>query len=624
MHRCCFRASARNNASQYYSKHVVSSGGLVGSAHRALSSTPTPDQTCNAQHATRYDSIAHSSPFRLGDGHLEYNNVMMTMAGIIVFTVFCEQSLARTKRWITYYNPILHPCLDKVVSELMILGATAFSLVIFNELHEISGLAWYTTLHWIDNVIFIFALLYILCTIYILGLMGRLLTKLAVIDAIPSDELLERSRARWHGIHVPTIFGGESKTDSPSIPHDAANTILKAPQGHLYQSAEIKLHDFLTSEETELKLELGHSGCHKHIKQAVQPLQKHGLVTHTSTSGSNNNKILHIRKQPRDTWKLKPLQKKWQNREKTVKSVESGFSQSTLIYLHLAKYYFLSTVFPERHSVQAAENIDIVTYYEIAMSYGIIDCFNITFREWLYLFIVTVPVVKDVDLSGGLLIKNFHIFTVACLVLLLFSMLTTWWLTRISSKIIYDHYKIDDKPSSKKQAYTITSKKALAEVFNEFNKQQQGISSSQGAALSPQGPQGSAGSGRAKSDFFHRLMTHSHPLIEYSHGLTLANAKKLSLHHTRPKKNVVSLYGICLTEFKLRQFIQLQLLIQCFYLSIWICTFLAMYVEGKLSFFWMIAPLGIILVNLLFVTPWATFVGFGYVVPFSVLAMMAL
>ena len=58
------------------------------------------------------------------------------MAFIIVFTIFCEQTLAAGRRWTNYHNPLMQPFLDKVVSELMILGSTAFAILIYNECTE--------------------------------------------------------------------------------------------------------------------------------------------------------------------------------------------------------------------------------------------------------------------------------------------------------------------------------------------------------------------------------------------------------------------------------------------------------------------------------------------------------
>ena len=66
------------------------------------------------------------------------------------------------RTWVDYFNPLLAPCIDKVISELMILGATAFSIILINELTGYSLAngtvmpeAYYHTLHWIDTTIFV-------------------------------------------------------------------------------------------------------------------------------------------------------------------------------------------------------------------------------------------------------------------------------------------------------------------------------------------------------------------------------------------------------------------------------------------------------------------------------------
>ena len=122
------------------------------------------------------------------------------MAFIIVFTIFCEQTLAAGRRWTNYHNPLMQPFLDKVVSELMILGSTAFAILIVNESTE-NGLSdgsvlpssYYHTLHWIDTVIFVFAILYVAIATYTLFLLCENLTAwLASRDAQAVHRMFEK------------------------------------------------------------------------------------------------------------------------------------------------------------------------------------------------------------------------------------------------------------------------------------------------------------------------------------------------------------------------------------------------------------------------------------------------
>jgi hypothetical protein len=39
----------------------------------------------------------------MGD-HLEYDAVATTMGFVIVFTIFCEYCVMRTRKWIKYFN----------------------------------------------------------------------------------------------------------------------------------------------------------------------------------------------------------------------------------------------------------------------------------------------------------------------------------------------------------------------------------------------------------------------------------------------------------------------------------------------------------------------------------------
>jgi hypothetical protein len=534
---------------------------------------------------------------------------MATMAVIIVFTVFCERVLAKTKAWITYFNPILQPCLDKVVSELMILGATAFSLTIINELYTISGLPWYATLHWIDTVIFIFALLYVLCTVYVLGLMGRLTHRLAQIDAIPLKDLLVDA-SEDH-----TVFRRNSSDRlarasqlSHAVSNHIASSMMTAPEGSYYQQTEEKVHAFLTSENMELTLELEHAGCHKHIKDCVQLLQKNGMLNHTTKSMAGSTRTVILTKQPRSGWNLDAMTQAVQNAKKEDHQ-QSKWHYSFKIRFHLVKHYFLTTFFPSSSLTSDLHaQIDFVTYYEIVMSFGITECFNIGFREWSYLFLVTVPIVRDVDFGGGHVLKNYHIFTMACAVLLATSVGVTWWLIKIGFKIFRQHYKLDNTLASLQQALTDVHAKFRTNrdsVWDDAN----GADSSSGKPTKRTSKKWLSERASNTMNFFQNLMKNSHDLIEHSHGLSLAAVKRFKL--LRPEKTHESLYGITLTENKLRKFFQFQLLVESFYLSIWICTFLAMYIDEKIPFMWMLAPLVIVLLNLLFVTPCAMFVGFG-------------
>jgi hypothetical protein len=66
-------------------------------------------------------------------GSLYYFPVMAMFSVIIVCTIFLEQLVKRTKSWLLYFNPLLMPVVDKIMSELMILGAMAFTILLVND-----------------------------------------------------------------------------------------------------------------------------------------------------------------------------------------------------------------------------------------------------------------------------------------------------------------------------------------------------------------------------------------------------------------------------------------------------------------------------------------------------------
>jgi hypothetical protein len=206
--RCCFEDIINKRNISQYSK-------IEEAAHHRLLVTAAASHSVCQTHDGGAHHAAHShSAFKLGEV-LQYVDVAGTMLFIIVFTIFCEKFLARTKRWISYFNPLLHPCVDKVVSELMILGATAFGLTVVNETHPISGYHWYMTLHWIDTTIFMFAVIYVMCTIWVLTLMKHLMKKIAVIDAIPAGDLIDKSE-HWSNAFTGGLI---------SLEHDATDFV---------------------------------------------------------------------------------------------------------------------------------------------------------------------------------------------------------------------------------------------------------------------------------------------------------------------------------------------------------------------------------------------------------------
>jgi hypothetical protein len=115
--------------------------------------------------------------------------------GIVIFTVTCETLLKKSERWIKHFNPLLKPCADKIYSELMILGIMSFCIQVSQDIFpwEDTLPVLYDTLQFVDNVIFFFALVYILQSVYILILTNYLCHYFGRIEAHPIEDLVLNS-----------------------------------------------------------------------------------------------------------------------------------------------------------------------------------------------------------------------------------------------------------------------------------------------------------------------------------------------------------------------------------------------------------------------------------------------
>jgi hypothetical protein len=643
--------------------------------------------------------------------HLKYIWVTCTMVFIIGFTIFCEKSLARTKKWLTYFNPLLTPLLENVVSRLMILGATAFGLTVANEVYEndeLTDYGWYATLHWIQTTIFIFALIYVLCTAHILGLMGLAMRIMAQTDVLPvgvllaaaDDNYLERAAADFKEAVRITMTTFHATTDvlSNALPHTVLaidhlthNVAVDAVSTEL-RTVEELIRQFLTSEDIAVEIEVTSEAFHSIAAKLVRPLVMMSVITHTYTVNAEGE-ITHIQlsKNPREQWNLlkeeegdtspnrsrhpsypssRMVQLMEGNGKRRLQQQEKRiFFHRTAITVqicyHLVKHYFLRTFFPKYLETPIATRVDFVYYVEVVMSYGVISSFNIGVREWFCLFLVTVPVVVDFDL-GSMHIRNYELFTAGCVFLLLTAILATVYVSVIFRRILQDHYSVDVSSITSLQialeavraearaaqndakARAILRANAAATATMTTTAAGSNGNGNGDAAGGSAGSAGSAGSSSAsarksrraptaynkvtlfralvqdgdtgqqhspyatKRDKFYENMVHnSHRLFELSHGLSLSDASTMKKRQFRSGKKAAVLWGITLTEFRLRKFIQLQLLVQSYYLSVFLCTYVGLHIDGKLPIACFIVPLVTLLLNLLMVTPCTLFLGYG-------------
>ena len=107
-------------------------------------------------------------------------------------------------------------------------------------------------------------------------------------------------------------------------------------------------------------------------------------------------------------------------------------------------------------------------------------------------------------------------------------------------------------------------------------------------------------------------------LIKAGPHPTIKLASKNRKRHTHFKLedlNKVEIYNVPFTEQGLRKFVQVQLLVSCFYVAIFLCTYVYMFknkVEGLIftSSMWCVLSLGSLLFNILVVMPIMMFLGF--------------
>jgi hypothetical protein len=138
-------------------------------------------------------------------GQLKHIPVAAMMLFIIAFTISCEQLVRVIKLRLDYFNPLLHPCVDKIIAELMILGATAFGILLVNEFTG-NGLAngdlmpqeWFYTLHWIDTIIFVFAIIFVVAACFLITLYDLFTSWLSWVDAGSKEDEREAEDSRYN------------------------------------------------------------------------------------------------------------------------------------------------------------------------------------------------------------------------------------------------------------------------------------------------------------------------------------------------------------------------------------------------------------------------------------------
>jgi hypothetical protein len=389
--------------------------------------------------------------FQLGE-YLKIGDVALALALIIGFSYALETLLEKIYEWIQYYNAMFKACLDKVTNELMILGAISFTLTILEEtlpspagsngIAEIMGAEAEHTLHWMDVVIFVFAIIFVLAAIYILLLIGWGTAILAPMDArnigLLLDEFKTDTRGRRRSILSQAQKQKKSRTDPKLLAEvrgllkkfAPTNEVQREPAQHRlpndvvvcalhkdgiadeeFEQDENNLHEFLVSAEKtrEFFVEPAHR---RHLHIIMNPLCELN-VCETKSEDRPRGRALVITKCEISSWVLDQrtelesvetyttfFKANKVDRE-TIQSKRKEWGRWKVarkckeLQYHLLKHMFFEEHYTEKIIGKSAKHrgkVDFSFYIETAVVLRIIESFEIEFGDWVVLFIATVPV----------------------------------------------------------------------------------------------------------------------------------------------------------------------------------------------------------------------------------------
>jgi hypothetical protein len=248
-----------------------------------------------------------------GEGNyiLDYVPVAAMMGFIIVFTITMEKLVAKVKRWVEYFNPLLQPVVDKVIAELMILGATAFLILLTNEATDQSlangtfmPVNWYLTLHWIDTTIFIFAIVYVAAASFYLGGIDPLTNTLAQIDVEPKMDAVDAGLVASVTAELERHLARKgSRTEQRALPPHAIELVIGAAHHEDHQVHEQQVKEYLC-DPRKVQGDFHFSGITgRHLMTVLQPLVNLNVVSckeRARSRGKHPN--FHITKNPVGTW----------------------------------------------------------------------------------------------------------------------------------------------------------------------------------------------------------------------------------------------------------------------------------------------------------------------------------
>jgi hypothetical protein len=253
----------------------------------------------------------------------------------------------------------------------------------------------------------------------------------------------------------------------------------------------------------------------------------------------------------------------------------AGISEEKQFQYQLIKRQFLKAFFND-----ANMRFDFVFYIELCHIGGMTESFDIGKSEWLLLFVACMLTTKD---AIGL--KVYQIYGIVCMLLLVISIVVILGVWRGFGQILTRNYDITNP--------------------NDLD-QLQAAAAGQHVEQSGQAARSLC---KGKRGYFHNFLSKPHnPKFHHPHE------QHHSSNMSRPARKKVHIWGLSCTESTLHMFVQRQLLVLCFYMAVFLMSYINMFRSGKMNGAWFVLALTTLLANLLIAMPLVMFLGFRYAV----------
>jgi hypothetical protein len=248
----------------------------------------------------------------------------------------------------------------------------------------------------------------------------------------------------------------------------------------------------------------------------------------------------------------------------------AGISVGKQFQYQLIKRHFLKAFFND-----ANMRFDFVFYIELCHIGGMTSSFEIGKGEWLLLFVACLFTTRD-----AIGMKVYQIYGFACMLLLVISVVVICVVWREFGRILTRNYDIAD-PNDEDQL-----KAAAAGQHVEQSK------------------------GKQRGYFHNYLSKPQNPKFNHPHNQSSTSRS----HFSKPDSKKVYIWGLGCSERTLYMFVQRQLLVICFYMAMFLMSYINMFRSGKMHGAWFMLALTSLLANLLIAMPLVMFLGFRYAV----------